>query len=815
MPTDEAAPAKSPGRGALRRLGARLISPAARLKATGVAALLVVGLGAAALLPPSSVVADLPGDSALGTLATRSIKASRDYLIPDPDATQGLEQAAVRAVRPVYDFDVSVALTEAARIADAFSAVRAEQAQALAARPQRKARGHSKAAPATGDDLVQAAAPFYGEFLKRLQTVVDENEYRELSRLQFAQPIQRAAELLVRGTLSEEVAPSRELLFADRERGITIRSVHGTSARPEREIQDVDRIPDVARIRQDLNRFASGEPEGTSTSRVGQVALVLPADLDPQTRRAAALLAARVVTPNLAYNASETEARKEAAAEAVKPVVLQIARGEKIVGDGERIQKRDLLVFHYLREQARALDDVQMRTGAALFAMLLVLFAFRLARRTVKGFRPSKRDLVFLSVVLLGNLGLVRAALAGTEALRDQLPLLTSDAAVLLIPLTAGAMLVRMLRSGESSVLFALVFAPLVAVQLGSTPAAAVALVSSLAAADQLGRRAGARGLFVAALHAAVAAALVVVALALFGGRLLLPETTVHAAVAAVGAGVLSPLCAALVAPLGEAVFGYASEGRLARLASLNQPVLKELIIRAPGTYHHSLLVGALAEAAARKVGANPLLARVGGYYHDLGKANQPLMFGENQKLENRLEKLMPEAAAAALLSHVTDGIERAQAARLPRAVQEIIRQHHGTRSAGGFFGRAKELAEREGRLPPPEALFHYPGPKPRSREAAVVMLADSVEAASRGMLDPASEKLAALVPKVVEPIVIDGQLDECDLSLAEVRQIIAALQQTLIEVHGLTRVEPLGSRLASPPPAEPRNEPRAGVKVL
>ena len=817
MPTEEPT-AEGPARpGALRRLAGRLWSPRVRLQATGLLALAAIAAGAALLLPPSDVAGELPGDDALGSLATRSIKANRDYLIPDPDATEGLRVAAARAVRPVYDFDVSIAGTQAERLHDAFSAVRDEMDQALQARPLRRTRGRPKAGPAppSEEELVTAAAPFYGEFLKRLQAVVDENEYRELARQHFSEEIERAAELLVRGTLAEEVAPSRELLFAERARGITVRPVHATPPRAEREVQDVQRLPDLAAVREELARLAAGEPEAAgSTSRVGRVALALPPELPPETKRAAALLAAHVVTSNLAYNADETEARKRAAAQAVKPVVLQYARGEKIVGDGERIQKRHLLVFHYMRDASRALDDLQMRLGAALFAALLVLAVFQLARRTVKGFRPSKRDLVFLAAALIGNLALLRGALAGCEALRDRFPLLTNDACVLGLPLAAGTMLVRMLRSGESSVVFALVFAPLAAVQLGSSPAAAVALVSSLVAADRLGWRAGGRGLLVSAVAAAVAAALVVLSLALFGGRLLLPETSLHLALAAAGAGLLSPLAAALVAPVCEALFGYASEGRLARLANLNQPVLKELIIRAPGTYHHSLLVGALAENAARRIGANPLLARVGGYYHDLGKAEAPLMFGENQKTENRLEKLAPEAAVAVLQRHVADGLERAQAARLPRAVQDVIRQHHGTRYAGGFHLRAKELAEREGRPPPAEEAFRYPGPRPRAREVAIVMLADAVEAASRGLVEPTPEKLSALVPKVVESIIIEGQLDECDLSLAEVRLVVSALQETLVEVYGLTRVEPLRQRLTPPPPvAAPPVEP--GVRIV
>lgn len=789
-----------PGRPASpwRRFARLVTSPQARLQATGMFVLAAIAAGAALILPPSDVTGELPGDDALGSLAPRSIKASHDYLIPDPEATEGLRRAAARSVRSVYDFDVAVASVAGERLHEAFELARTDQDRGLAARPARKNRPRKDA---SDEDLTAAADEGYGGFVKVLQAVVDEGDYRELARLRFSDQVERAAQILALGALSNEVAPGRELLIAERGAGITVRPVHAPTALADRELHDVERIPDIAALRQDLARLAAGQGEAPgSNSGVGRAALALASDLDPATRRAAALLAVRVVRPNLAYNGAETGERQRLAALAVKPVVLQYARGEKIVGDGERIEKRHLIVFRYVREQARTLDDVQVRAGAALFAALLVLAVFRLARRTVKGFRPSKRDLVFLAAVLLGNLALVRGALATCEALRDRLPLLTNEASVLLLPLAAGTMLVRMLRSGESSVVFALVFAPLAAMQLGSHVPVAVGLVASVVAADRLGRRTGGLGLLIASLHAGVAAGLTVLAFALFGGRLLLPETATHVALAMLGAGVLSPLVAGLVAPLAEPMFGYASESRLARLANLNHPVLKELIIRAPGTYHHSLLVGTLAEAAARRIGAHPLLARIGGYYHDLGKAEAPLMFGENQKAENRLEKLPPEAATAVVQRHVEDGLRRAEAARLPRVVLDVIAQHHGTRHAGAFWLRAKELAERDGRPPPPEELFRYPGPKPRSREVAIVMLADAVEAASRGLVDSSPERLQALVPRVVESMVLEGQLDECDLSLQDVRQIIIALQVTLVEVHGLTRVEPLGPR-ASPPP--------------
>lgn len=782
-------PATPPVSG-LQRAVRLLTSPEARLQAAGVLALALVGAGAALLLPPASVAGDLPGEESLGTVATRSVKANRDYTIPDPEATAALRDEAMQRVRPVYDFDAAAGEHAESRVALAFSFAREKLAEADS--PPQAARKKGRREPAQVDP-VATLEPHYAEFVKLLQAVVDVSEFAELSRTRFNPEVERGASVLLRGVLAGEIAPSRELLFAERERGITIRSVDVRGPKGERESLDVERIPDLAAVRTDLLRLAIGLGEmPNSTTGVTRSAMALPADLPAIERRVAALIAARVARSNLAYNGDETERRQRAAGASVKPVVLQYVRGEKILGDGDRIEKRHLLALRFVAEQARAIDTVQVRLGAALFAVLVSLSVFGLARRTVRRFRPSKRDLVFLAAVLVGNLALLRAGMALCELLRDRAPWLTNDVSAFLLPLAAGTMLVRMLRSGESSVVFTLVFTPLVALQLSAAAPAAVGLVAAVVAAEQLGRRTGRGTLALAALQSALAGAATVAALALFHGRLLLPETATQAAAAAIGAGILSPLAALLVSPICEALFGYTSETELARLANLNHPVLKELIIKAPGTYHHSLIVGDLAAAAAERIGANPLLARVGGYYHDLGKAAAPLLFGENQKAENRLEKMPPKAAAEAVVRHVSDGLELARRARLPRVVQDFVVQHHGTRLAGSFLHQARAEAERDG-LPAPEPeAFHYPGPRPRAREVAIVLLADVVEAASRSLPDATPERLRALVPRVVEPLVLEGQLDECDLTLADVGLVIEAFQESIESVHGLTRVDVL-----------------------
>ncbi|MFM2152647.1 MAG: hypothetical protein RL199_1082, partial [Pseudomonadota bacterium] len=623
-----------------------------------------------------------------------------------------------------------------------------------------------------------------------------------LARLGFPAEAEQAARILARTTLAEEVVEGRELLLAERETGITVRLVGGPAPASEHDLRQVELVPDLASLRSDLMRLGQGLSEAPgSHSGVFRAALGLSPTLSDDQRRLAAVLAAAVVRPNLAFNGLETQERRTSARDAVKPVLLHYTRGERVISEGERIERRHLLVFHHLRNEARTIDEVRVRLGAALFAILVVVSVFRLAGQTLKGFRPTKRDLVFLAIVLLGHLALLRVTALGLDLVRDRHPLLRAELLPMLLPMAAGTMLVRMLRSGESSIVYTLVFVPLASWELGAGQMTGLGLITSLVAADRLGRRTGVLGLLLASLASSLAAATVVFAFALFGSRLSLAETPWQAGAAVVGAGLVSPLLAVVGAPVAELFFGYASEGRIARLANLNHPILKELIVRAPGTYHHSIIVGTLAEAAARRIGAHPLLARVGGYFHDIGKAQSPLSFRENQKHENRLELMAPSDAAAILRKHVEDGQRRARRARLPRVLQEIIRQHHGTREAGTFLERARTEAAETGEAMPDQALFHYDGPRPRSREAGIVMLADAVEAATVEAAQFGAAALHDLVEKVVEGIVHEGQLDACDLSLADVHAIIDAFVAALGEVRGLGSISALGGPTRPPPP--------------
>jgi len=244
--------------------------------------------------------------------------------------------------------------------------------------------------------------------------------------------------------------------------------------------------------------------------------------------------------------------------------------------------------------------------------------------------------------------------------------------------------------------------------------------------------------------------------------------------------GLVAAVMVTGIVPLVESIFRYTTNIKLLELANMNNPVLRDLMIQAPGTYHHSIIVGNLAEAAAENIGVNPLMVRVAAYYHDIGKIKKPLYFIENiGGQENRHDKLAPSMSVLILMAHVKDGVEMARENRLGKALTDIIRQHHGTSMMKFFYDRAKSKADPEVEQIN-ERDYRYPGPKPQTREAALIMLADVIEAASRTLSDPTPARIQGMVQKIINNIFIDGQLDECELTLKDIHNIAKSFNLVL-----------------------------------
>jgi len=759
--------AKSRGAEALRRA----LPALSLLGVVSVLAGLVVAPGFAVQALPQLRPEDV--GRAFESPSAAGFKATRDYDLPDAALTDRRRQDARAGVRPVFDFNPAVVPEVQAGIQEAFGALRTASARIDPPAKSGPGKGRRKAEPVDTSSLSQARQAFEQRLFE-----VDDEDWNALVDARGTPEVERAVlSVLSRGFLAPVVGAREDLGPAGT--FLTIRDLNDGVEHPS--AVGPPAVLDVREARAEMDRWAT-----------------LPGNLLPDSpallRRAVLRIAKRALRPNLTANIAETERRRAIAAAAVKDAVIQIKKGQKIIGDGELITPEHLRMLAAMRAQTDRFDVVAASAGTAALVALLLAGIWTFHRRAFRRFRPTRRDGLLLGVLLVGFLGAFRLAAAVAEALHDRWPALPLQALLVLLPVAAGAMLVRLLLNQELALFFGLVLSTLVGVMLGNSLFFAVyGLLGSLVAATQVARARDRAALFRSGLWVGLVNAGVVLAFGLAAGHGPARDALLAASFAGLGSTLLVPTLVLALTPLLELGFGYASDLKLLELANLNHPALKELIVQSPGTYHHSIIVGSLVEAAAEATGCNPLLGRTCAYYHDIGKGKNPLYFGENQKGENPHDCLAPGMSAVIIKRHVTDGLELARRYKLPRAVQDVIAQHHGTRLVGYFHHKALEDAEgREGAVE--DAVFRYTGPRPQFREAALVMLADAVEAASRAMPEPTRERLRALVQRIITAVFTEGQLDECDLTLRDLNAISLSFLHTLEGIYHSRPVYPPGA---------------------
>ncbi|HEY8211880.1 MAG TPA: HDIG domain-containing metalloprotein [Myxococcaceae bacterium] len=715
--------------------------------------------------------------------APNGFKATRDYEIADNALTETHRQEARAAVPTVYDYNPQVAREVRAAIKEAFGTMREASAPARDEGQPRKRRS-AEAEKAELDALMRAERPRFQErlFGRTTEPTLDDVDFEALVSARFAPQLEQAALSLVDHAYQAQtlVASSREELTREGTNGVAVRDLAGFSE----QVHPVNApgVMDVREAQVDLDRFAVP-------------ANVLP-DQPGLLRQAVLRLVKRQVRPNLTINLAETTERRQRAAASVKESVIQIRKGQKVIGDGELITESHLVILSGMRAQTQQLDRFSLELGATGLVALLAFSSFAFHRSAFRRFRPTRRDAVLMATTLWAMLALIRLGVSVADAIQDKYGDIPIEALYACIPVAAGAMLVRFILSESAALFFAVVLSSLAGIMMGNSLAFGIyAMVGSLVAAERIPRAKDRVGIFRAGVETGVANALTVMVLALAEGKGFSTDTVLSASFALVGTSLGLPMVVMAATPLIEAAFGYASDIKLLELANLNHPALKELIVQAPGTYHHSIILGTMVENAAETIGANPLLARSCAYYHDIGKGKNPLFFGENQKGDNRHESLAPAMSAVIIKRHVTEGMEMARQYRLPKAVADAIPQHHGTRLVGYFYHKAvKEQEGKENPIPVDEGVYRYAGPKPQFKETALVMIADAVEASCRAMPEPTTPRLQAQVQKIINLIFAEGQLDECDLTLKDLTLIAQSFLHTLEGIYHARPQYPAGA---------------------
>ena len=413
--------------------------------------------------------------------------------------------------------------------------------------------------------------------------------------------------------------------------------------------------------------------------------------------------------------------------------------------------------------------NVERFLGASLISFVLLFILYRDIMRYKPLYINNYNMLILLCLLLIGTLLLGRTLGYLLENLSKGLVLVHTDIARYGIPIAAGAMLVTLLFDFHTAITFSFTISLLTGIWLQDPLYPVYAFAGSLTAAFSVIRCKKRSALLRGGLYIIIANSILVLILLLAQGQLFTSRAG-SALAYAVFSGITVSAIVSLLLPLLEYVFKVTTDISLLELLDLNQPVMKALMITAPGTYHHSVIVGNLVEAAAEEVGVNPLLARVSSYYHDIGKIKMPEYFVENQSMSaSKHDKLTPHMSSMIITNHVKEGVELAKQHKLPQSVIDIISQHHGNALITYFYQKAKELDQEKS---PSMDDYKYPGPKPQTRVAALVMMADAVEASSRVLTDPTPARLSALVDKIINHVFLDGQLDECELTLKDISEI-------------------------------------------
>lgn len=740
------------------------------------AILLVMSLILSFLLTPSFSIG--PPTYELGEIADRNIKAQRDLKIIDEQATAIERDEAVQRSPLVFELDENVQLQVRQRLETAFSTMR-QNLEASNPPPMPEPLTLVNPEALTGDDhalardlpeVLQQLLNRRRAFAQPLGIQVPEEVLSDLLERGFSTELQEKVQRLIQPIFDRGIIPSQHPQLGDTHyRNIVIRRAGADQE---------DFSPQTSYL----------DIEGARKLAVTQA---FELGSDSKEIRALAFLASQLLQPNLVFALDETERLREQAYASVKPVRIHVRKNEMLVREGQKIGREDLLKL-----KANSEGRAQRR----LFLVFATMFVFcgvctwvvlRVSREHFPSFRMEVQDLLFLAILVVFLITIARAGLWMADVVGDNTANISGKCLLYAVPFTAGAMLVSIFFGVTQSLVFSLLVTTFAGILFGRDFVLFFYfLIGSMVAAHSVTPCRNRMIPIRAGLLVGVTNVFLIILSALLQDQMVFFRMVLSVFFGLCGGLFAGVLVIGLI-PLIEMAFSYTTDTRLLELATMDQPMLQELMVQAPGTYHHSIIVGNMVEAAAKSIGANALLAKVAAYYHDIGKTKKPLYFIENQfECENRHEKLAPSMSSLILISHVKDGIELARQHRLGRRITDIISQHHGKSFISFFYNKAVEAREkaqstRGADLPPINMDdYRYPGPKPQTREAGLVMLADVVEAACRSLTDPTPARIQGMVNRLINNIFIDGQLDECELTLKDLHSIAKHFNQILATVH-------------------------------
>ncbi|MEN0057498.1 MAG: HDIG domain-containing metalloprotein [Bdellovibrio sp.] len=704
---------------------------------------------------------DIPYNFNVGDVAKFDVVSPIGFEMTDEVTTEEKRLKSEYSVPVVYDFDTSVFERVSVNLIHSF----------------RSMRGYYRetAWPSNAADYRAKVKDFFQykkQFEKELGVVVSDFMFEWLIDLKFNPRIEAVVIRNLEVWYDRKIAEAPDRFIPASQVNVLGRVVHKNNLGKEFPISR-DGIVDLQApenfefdSKKDLNRFSESD----------QANLLY--------------FARSLLVPNLTLNKQETASRRQAARDAVIPVTMTIKKNQTIIAQGSVIQPFQMAVIKQIeniREDKR--KDIMALSMALMLSVAILVFFSYLKRFTMNKVRIEFKDISVMMLIAFGVVFFTKIYLFVTDAsFGSKLGHILPPAIFLFAaPVAAGPMLVGLLVTyGEIVWLFTAFLSVCLGIMVDyNFSFMIVSLVGGIAAARGVYNCKTRNDLYFAGVRTGLVNALMIafiLTMTKFDQEGGMKEVLLSIPAGFIG-GIFSALVAMMFIPLLESLFNYTTDVKLLELSNLNHPLLKDMIVKAPGTYHHSMMVGSMVEAAAEEIGANPLLGKVMCYYHDIGKMEHANYFIENQKPgHNPHDQISPFMSKTLLIAHVKDGVELGIAHKLGKPIIDGILQHHGTTLISYFYNKALELQKDGAEISDQD--FRYPGPKPQFREAALCMLADSIEAAARSLDEPTPTRLQNIVKNIIQRKFSDGQLDECNLTLKDISKVEAAFVRILLGIY-------------------------------
>ncbi|MBN1057739.1 HD family phosphohydrolase [Clostridium botulinum] len=461
------------------------------------------------------------------------------------------------------------------------------------------------------------------------------------------------------------------------------------------------------------------------------------------------------INPNLFYDSEKTEEMQKEAQKSTSKVIIK--KNQIIIKEGEPVTAEQIAIINELGLLDNGITGkyVYVYLSLALFLFVILFLQYSYIYLNYKDIFFNAKRLILISLINILSLILARSIGA---------------VSAFLIPFAFGSMLLTLLLNYKISIIISIFNSVIMSALVEFDPQVMLLVfINAILGAVMLKKMQQRNELIYATLYISVVSSIITLSTGVIISSNL-KEIFIVSLFSIIG-GVLSGVFALGVLPFLEGTFNEVTTIKLLELSNPNNPLLKKLLMEAPGTYHHSMLVANLAEMAAEEVGANPVVARIGAYYHDVGKTERPYFFGENQiGRENPHDKISAKLSTHIIISHVKDGLRLAKEHNLPPIIQDIIAEHHGTTLVKYFYYTMKNNAENPDDIK--EKDYRYPGPIPSSKEAGIVMLADGIEAAVRSIKEPNKDKIEEMVNNIIKDKLNSNQLINCDLTLKDIEKI-------------------------------------------